>query len=270
MDKIVNNRDGNRRVENNRLTYYKQTATVQYWEDLWYKEITVESYAPYKDGNLFEFEKLFPCHLPQNGKILEAGCGTAQFVVALNARGYACYGLDYANKALHRANDLAGPIPLVCGDITALGFANDSFSAIISIGVVEHRRAGPEPFLKEMNRILKPGGVMLISVPYFNPLRRWRAAHDAYQDDVSNLDFYQYAFTRAEFCRYLTDAGFEVEKTYTYAYQNTLRQELHWLKKLPEWLKNLVMRLSKYMPYVNSQLGHMLMVAARKKTGKSV
>jgi SAM-dependent methyltransferase len=143
--------------------------------------------------------------------------------------------------------------------------AENVFDAIISLGVVEHRRAGPEPFLVEMNRILKPGGTLLISVPYFNPLRRWRAAHGAYQDDVGDLDFYQYAFTRTEFYRFLENAGFEIEKYYTYSQQNTLSQELHWLKKIPESLKKIILRISKYVPYVNSELGHMIMVVARKR-----
>lgn len=265
MSPNMKNRDGNRRVEGNRLLYYKSEANVEHWENLWEQNLISEMYKPFKAGKLFEFEKIFLRHLPRAGKILEAGCGMSQFVLALTSRGYDCYGLDYAFQALHRATLSTGMLRLVCGDITALGIADATFSAVISIGVVEHRFAGPEPFLKEMHRVLEQGGLMLISVPYFNPLRRWRARHTAYQDDVSGLGFYQYAFTREEFCGLLAHAGFEVEKTYTYSHQSTLRQELHWLKRLPEALQKLVLRVSKYIPYVNSQLGHMLMVVARKR-----
>lgn len=264
MVNIPVNRDGNRRLENGRLVYYKKTATSQFWEELWEKEITPHTYQAFKEGLLFEFEKMFTRHLPKNGKILEAGCGHAQLVVALNVRGYDCYGLDYAFQAMRRARQIAGDLRLVCGDITALGVASESFAAIISIGVVEHRRDGPEPFLQEMYRLLQPGGIMLISVPYFNPLRHWRAKRGAYRDDVSGLEFYQYAFSRNEFCQFLVNAGFDVEKTYTYSHQNTLNQELHWLNRLPAGLKKLILRISKHIPYINSQLGHMLMVVARK------
>lgn len=264
------NHDGNRLVENDRLVYYKQTANKEYWEDLWLKETDLQTYLPYKNGKLFTFEKIFSRHLPKNGMILEAGCGPAQLVLGLNVRGYNCIGLDYAFSAMRRAIQVAGPLRLMCGDITALGLADESFSAIISIGVVEHRRAGPEPFLEEMYRIIKPGGTMLISVPYFNPLRRWRAGQGAYQDDVSGLDFYQNAFTRDEFCQFLEEAGFQIEKTYSYAHQNTLTQELHWLKKLPVFLKNLTLRISKHVPYVNSEIGHMLMVVARKRMAELI
>ncbi len=221
-------------------------------------------------GNLNLFEKFFSKHLPRFGKILEAGCGMAQLVVALNARGYNCFGFDYTLQALRRVNSIVGKQPLICGDITAMGLAESSCAAVISLGVVEHRIGGPEPFLKEMLRVLQPNGVMMISVPCFNPLRRWRASHGAYQDSVTGLEFYQYAFTPDEFCSILEQAGFDVERTYTYAQQNTLTQELHWLRKFSVSHKALILRISKYIPIVNSKWGHMLMVVARKRRAPSV
>ncbi len=259
------NRDGNRVVEDNRLVYYYKSADQSYWEDLWFKELTPESYKPYLEGKLDYFEKIFKRHLPLNGVILEAGCGTAQYVTALKANNYNCFGLDYAFKTMQKARQIVDGLCLVCGDITALGISNNAFDAIISIGVVEHRRSGPDVFLQEMRRILRPGGVLLISVPYFNDLRRWRAGRGAYQDDVTGLEFYQYAFTREEFLRIIEANGYEIEAKYSYSHQNALSQELHWLKKIPGFLKKLFLRISKHIPYVNSELGHMLMIIARKK-----
>ncbi|MBI2333040.1 MAG: class I SAM-dependent methyltransferase [Chloroflexi bacterium] len=199
MSESKTNYDHGRRVENDRLVYYNKTADQGFWETVWLKDVTEEYYKPFRAGNLFTFEKIFKRHLPKPGLILEAGCGTAQLVVALNAMGYDCLGLDYAVRTLGKVQQVTGPLRLVSGDLTALGFSNEAFDAIISIGVVEHRREGPEPFLYEKYRILKPGGLLLISVPYFNPLRRWRASRGAYQADVSGLDFYQYAYSRCEF-----------------------------------------------------------------------
>lgn len=264
MNDRSSNRDGNRTVEGDRLVYHHKSANQRYWEDLWFKEISKEYYEPYLAGKLAYFDRIFKRHLPQNGMILEAGCGTAQLVTALQVNNYNCFGLDYAFKAMQKASQIVKGLRLVCGDITALGLSRNVFDAIISIGVVEHRQAGPDVFLQEMRQVLKPGGILLISVPYFNHLRRWRASRGAYQDDVTGLEFYQYAFTRDEFCRILEVNGYEIETTYSYAHQNSLSQELHWLKKLPMFLNRLIMRISKYIPYVNSDWGHMLMVAARK------
>lgn len=255
----------NRRVENGRLVYYNKKADVKFWDDVWSRDMDREYYRPFQAGHLYTFEKMFSRHLPRKGRILEAGCGTAQLVVALNARGYDCVGLDFAVQTLIKVNQLAGPLNLVSSDLTALGIRDGAFDAIISIGVVEHRRGGPEPFLREKFRILNAGGVLLISVPYFNDLRLWRAKRGAYQGEYNEDDFYQYAFMRREFVDILERAGFQVETTYSYAHQNTLTQELNWLNRIPAFLKKLVLRVSKYVPYINSELGHMLMVVARKK-----
>jgi SAM-dependent methyltransferase len=264
MSTIKSNRDGNRRLENGRMIYYQQTANQDFWESVWFKNITFDYYKPSQAGQLYNFEKMFRRHLPKNGMILEAGCGSAQLVIALNSNGYNCMGLDYAINAMRKAHQIVGTLRLIAGDLTAIGIVNDVFDAIISIGVVEHRQSGPEIFLYEMRRILKPSGVMMISVPYINPLRRWRARHGAYQDDVSGLHFYQYAFSSEEFCSVLEAAGYEIETTYSYAHKNTLVQELHWLNKVPDFIKKLILRVSKHVPYVNSALGHMLMVVVRK------
>ncbi len=264
------NHDGNRRIENGRLVYFHKTADQGYWENLWEQEFDPASYEPFRAGKLYNFDRPFKRHLPKDGLILEAGCGPAQLVVALDANGYNCIGLDYAIHAMRKARQIVGSLRLVSGDLTALGISNDAFDAIISIGVVEHRRSGPEVFLYEMRRILKPDGLLMISVPYFNPLRQWRASRGAYQDDVSGLDFYQYAFTRREFCKILEDVGYEIETTYSYSYQHSLSQELRWLKTVHPVLRGFVLRFSKYIPYVNSELGHMLMVVVRKKISTSL
>ena len=264
MNALKLNHDGNRRMENGRMLYYQQAADRFFWEDIWLKDVTPDYYKPFLAGQLYNFETMFKRHLPKDGRILEAGCGTAQLVVALNSNGYNCVGLDYAINAMQKARQIVGALQLIYGDLTAVGISDNAFDAIISLGVVEHRFEGPEIFLQEKLRILKSGGVLMISVPYVNPLRQWRADRGAYQDDVSGLDFYQYAFSRDEFCEILKSVGYEIETTYSYSHKNTLVQELHWLNTAPRFLKKLILRVSKYIPYVNSELGHMLMVVARK------
>ena len=266
MNNNRSNRDDNRRLENGRLVYYQQTASQDFWESVWSRDVTPDYYRPFQAGSLFDFEKMFKRHLPKDRKILEAGCGTSQLVVALRSNGYNCMGLDYAINALRHARQIVGPLPLVAGDLTTICVSDDTFGAIISIGVVEHSISGPEVFLQELLRVLSPGGVLMISVPYFNPLRQWRAGRGAFREDINGLDFYQYAFSREEFCRILESVGFKIETTYSYAHQNTLTQELHWLNRLPKALKKFILRVSKHVPYVNSELGHMLMVVARKKS----
>ena len=257
------NSDGNRRLEGKRLIYYSNKPDSAFWEDQWQIKFTEKYYAPFRNGHLGLLNNPFLNHLPKNGLILEAGCGTGQWVVALRARGYNCIGLDYAINSLINATTIV-PAPYIGGDVLNLCLANDCVDAIISLGVVEHRWAGPEPFLFEMRRILKNKGKLLISVPFFNSLRLWRAQHGAYNDNPAGLDFYQQAFTDEEFFSILKNTGYKVISHYSYDHRKCLRQELNIISKFGNQFSRIFQKCSDYIPYINTHLGHMLLVVAEK------
>ena len=58
------------------------------------------------------------------------------------------------------------------GDILDIPYPDGYFDAYISMGVVEHFEGGPLPPLKEAHRVLKPGGLIFVSTPTVNVLRR--------------------------------------------------------------------------------------------------
>jgi SAM-dependent methyltransferase len=204
-DKVV------RRVEGGRLVYYKRMADSAYWDEHWDKLIRPEFYAGALDGQLGEFEGLFTKYLPTDERILEAGCGPAYYVLALQRRGYHVEGVDWAKQTIERVKHIFPELPIRSGDVCALDVEEGFYGAYISFGVVEHRAAGPEPFLAEAFRILRPGGVAIVSVPWFNPLRRLKSWAGCFNgNNVQGMEFYQYAFSTGEMKAYLTATGFEV------------------------------------------------------------
>src|SRR4030095_14074005 len=58
------------------------------------------------------------------------------------------------------------------GDLLRIPLRTRSVDAVLSLGVVEHDERGPEELLAETHRILKPGGLLILSVPFDNLLRR--------------------------------------------------------------------------------------------------
>lgn len=63
--------------------------------------------------------------------------------------------------------------PDIVGDIHALPFADNSVEALLCIAVLEHVE-DPQLAMREMHRVLKPGGACFIYVPflfYFHPLK---------------------------------------------------------------------------------------------------
>ncbi|MCX6082560.1 MAG: class I SAM-dependent methyltransferase [Chloroflexi bacterium] len=260
---MTKHNDGNRRVEDGRLVYFSKKTDPAFWDSQWQGLLNKETFAPYLRGFLSYFEIPFTRHLKKTDIILEAGCGTGQWVIALRKRGYNCIGTDYATQTLGFSKQLYD-MPYFSGDITTLGMASESCDAVISLGVVEHRQEGPEPFISDMLRVLKPGGLLLISVPYFNDLRVWRANHGAYQDSISGLDFYQQAFTKNDISNILTKNGLKILEYYPYEHRKCLRQEIKLVTFFGPFLSKVFQKLSDYIPYVNSQLGHMLLVVAQK------
>ena len=171
---------------------------------------------------------LFQRFLKPGATMLEGGCGRGQYVAYYTARGARVIGLDFARDWLSAIHAEAPTLKLCAGDVGSLPFADGTFDLYYSGGVVEHFEGGADRALSEARRVLKPDGILLISVPYFSPMRRalvlakreWRRvsgprvdAEGAGQPDR----FYQYAYTVREFERFLTSAGLRVIGSQGYA-----------------------------------------------------
>jgi SAM-dependent methyltransferase len=105
-------------------------------------------------------------HLPENGVILESGCGTGRWVKFLSDRGYTVVGLDSSTEGLDRSREAWTDLLLAAGDALELPFAGGSVSAVMTLGVIEHFEEGPGAFLDEIVRVLEPGGRVYITSPF--------------------------------------------------------------------------------------------------------
>ena len=158
---------------------------------------------------------IFLAQLPRDEPIFDAGCGLARWVIFLRARGYDVVGTDRAHSALVAARREAD-VPLFTADTMRLPIRDGALGAVISLGVVEHDPAGPVAALRELRRVLRPGGVALVAVPYNNPFRRVLINHLRRLRDWQKrraglkLIFGEYRFTAAELTEFLRTAGFDV------------------------------------------------------------
>ncbi|MCX8073400.1 MAG: methyltransferase domain-containing protein [Candidatus Binatia bacterium] len=172
---------------------------------------------------LCDFETTLPVflrELPRDGWILDAGCGLARWVIYLRQRGFKVLGTDLARPALAAAAKNGARGWVFASDTLHLPLRDCSLGGIISLGVIEHDEAGPLTALRELYRVLKPGGVALVSVPYNNPWRRCVINHLRRLRDWQKrrrglkLEFAEYRFTGAELRKFLLEAGFRVEGLY--------------------------------------------------------
>lgn len=255
-----------RRVEQGRLAYYLEPATAEFWDHHWSGTLDRSSYAEAEAGQLAWFEEPFTRHLPASGTILEAGCGIGLYVVALRRRGYNVVGVEWATRTVERVRSIFPGIPVTSGDVTALDVPDGTYAGYVSLGVMEHRREGPEPFLREAFRVLAPGGIAMISVPHFHPLRRVKGFVGAYGGENDDLGFYQYAYSEREFAAFIRDAGFEIVETRAYDGIKGVKDELGVVRSLLAHPRfgTAVRRFIGGNRFVERTFGHMMLFVCRK------
>ena len=159
-------------------------------------------------------------HMPTDGVVLDAGCGVGRWTHYLRQQGYRAIGLDRSYRGLKIAQRHEGAFPEVCADLVRSPFRNGAFGAVISFGLVEHFEQGPLSALSELHRILKPGGMLLVSVPYNNIVRRlvvnplYRLRNIKRRLLSYELSFSEYRFSAREMRHFLRESGFEVSACY--------------------------------------------------------
>ncbi|MDY6843279.1 MAG: class I SAM-dependent methyltransferase [Spirochaetota bacterium] len=95
-------------------------------------------------------------------KILEGGAGTARLSLYMAKQGYECTMLDNSwdglnlGQASFEKSGLKGGF--VIGDVEKMGFKDNTFHIVTSGGLLEHFE-DVRPVIKEMIRVLKPGGL---------------------------------------------------------------------------------------------------------------
>ena len=108
-------------------------------------------------------------------RVLEVGCGRGAVCRWLADVGADVVGVDISSAAVKLARDLVPNAALSVADAAALPFPHVSFDVVISLETLEHvpnhRRA-----LRELVRVTRPGGRILISTPnHLNQLHVYRA-----------------------------------------------------------------------------------------------
>ena len=101
---------------------------------------------------------------PKPGSLyLDAGCGTGNLAIRLSRAGARIIGIDYSNEMIAKARKKNENLQFEFADLDKqLRFANNTFDGVVSNNVIAYL-GNPENALTEIYRVLKPGGMIVVS-----------------------------------------------------------------------------------------------------------
>ena len=150
-------------------------------------------------------------HARRGGRLLEIGCGLGH-LLGLLQDDFRCTGIDLIDYGVEQTRlhaPRAEALRMSADDLGA--FESGTFSAVVSLHVVEHL-AAPDEVLRQVGRILEPGGLFLFATPQPEyALRRFKdRASDAIGKDPTHINVHPPATWR----RWCEAGGLEVVKQF--------------------------------------------------------
>ena len=149
----------------------------------------------------------------QNGTFLEIGCSLGDFLNVINRAGWNAVGIEISDAAAGYARDKwnldvrTGTLETVAPVLTP-----NSFDVIWAANLLEHV-VSPSRFLAEIQKLLRPGGILIASTLNFNSWAcqfsgsRWEYLFSARE--------HRFVFSPELLTRYCTNNGLTIEQTVT-------------------------------------------------------
>jgi ubiquinone/menaquinone biosynthesis C-methylase UbiE len=149
---------------------------------------------------------LFTRQLAHGKFVLDAACGTGYGTAILAQSAYRAIGIDISKETVSYCNqhNQKDNTHFVNMDCTNLAFPKESFDLVVSFETLEHLKK-IKRFVKELHRVLKPNGQLIISTPN-------RDIYALYNKNRKN-EYHTCEFDENGF-RELMEPHFKIEKIY--------------------------------------------------------
>lgn len=113
-----------------------------------------------------ETTALFDKYIVQGDKILDLGCGNGRYLDYFEGKEVNYSGVDNSEKLIELAKNRYPKANFQVADALNLPFSDDFFDEVFSVAVFHHIPSEKlrVDFLKEAKRVLKPGGILILTV----------------------------------------------------------------------------------------------------------
>jgi len=168
--------------------------------------------------------------------VLDGGCGTGALLSYLKQfPQFRIFGLDYSFRALNFTRQRRNDFPLAQGSVSTLPYKAETFTLITSMDVLQHEAVDQDKALAEFQRVLLPGGYLLMNLP---ANRHLFSSHDVAVKTVRR-------YNRKEVVGLIRQSGFEMIRI------------THWNTVLFPWLAliRLIKKGKAHKVNVESDLG---------------
>lgn len=145
-------------------------------------EVGYGGYASNFEKYRSTFERLFKTRVRSleryrgSGRLLELGCAHGFLLDHLRNQGYSVSGVEVSPVSSGYARDVL-KLDVHTGSLESAGHAAGQFDVVLMLDVLEHLHR-PGPVLREVGRILKPGGVLLVQCPW--ELTHWEEVMETF------------------------------------------------------------------------------------------
>jgi 2-polyprenyl-3-methyl-5-hydroxy-6-metoxy-1,4-benzoquinol methylase len=199
-----------------------------------------KNYGIYKDKLIADWrltlQDLGLSDLLNNGnfqkRILDVGCAYGFFLDFMRSRGYLPYGVDISFHAVKFAREKLNLENVFVGELESLNFGEEFFDIVTMFHIIEHLTE-PKKSLKEVHRILKKDGILILQFPVIDSLvykiykKKWR------QFRVPEHTFY---FSKNTISLLLKKTGFSPLKFRSWGSGLTQGKVFSPLKKIADFL----------------------------------
>jgi len=180
----------------------------------------------------FDFNRI---NINPEGTMLDLGCGEGRHIFGLMEKfpDLKCIGLDPHIESLEKAFEglkflesiSNSKTNFLSGSAYSLPFSDDSFDLVVCSEVLEHLHDYKDA-IKEINRVLKPGGQFLASVPAEFPEKICWLLSEAYQNQPGG---HLRIFKKNELIKEIAEHNFSFESSQRF---HSIHSAYWWLRCL--------------------------------------
>ena len=145
----------------------------------------------------------------KNGHLVDVGCASGLLLAAAREEGWEVKGVDISEPGVTYGRNKLG-LDIFLGELEEAKYPDEYFDVVTCMDTIEHVQ-NPYALLKEANRILRQGGLIVVSTPNFNGLTRLFVSAKW----TTFVSGHLYYFTRETARQILEKNGFEVRKILT-------------------------------------------------------